>query len=73
VQSFLHGYGAEQAIDDTVLSSLPIFSRLARLTTYARIVRSLDLPADANLPPWLEDLQHRFHLMAQRYQASLVS
>lgn len=73
VRSFLHGYGAQQAIDDMLLSSLPVFSRMARLTAYARIVRSLDLPADANLPPWIEDLQHRFRLMAQRYQASLVS
>lgn len=72
-QSFLHGYGAEQTIDDTLLSSLPVFSRLARLTTYARIIRSLDLPAEATLPPWIEDLRHRFHLLAQRYQASLVS
>ena len=71
--AFLAGYAAHQPVDDTLRTALPVFSRMARLTTYARIVRALDLPADATLPSWLEDLQRRLRSRADRYHSWLAS
>ena len=73
VQSFLRGYGAHQPIDAPMLASLPVFSRLARLTTYARITRALDVQADDGPPPWIMDLHQRLHLRARQYETSLIS
>lgn len=70
VRSFLAGYTRHHAVDDAMMSSLPIFSRLARLTTYARIARSLDVPA-AGVPAWVIDLRRRLEHKATGYLASL--
>ena len=70
VQSFMVGYTRHHAVATAMVSSLPLFSRLARLTTYARIARSIDLPA-AGVPAWVIDLRRRLERKATGYLASL--
>jgi Ser/Thr protein kinase RdoA (MazF antagonist) len=72
VQSFLAGYSDHVPIGDEMLAALPLFSRLARLTTYARISRSLDVPPDEDAPDWVRDLQDRLENRRQRYLARLA-
>lgn len=71
VQTFLIGYAGYHSCDGAMLAALPLFSRLARLLSYARIMRSLDLPEDAGAPAWVTDLQTRLQHMADAYRAAL--
>jgi Ser/Thr protein kinase RdoA (MazF antagonist) len=67
---FLEGYSGHCTIDEAMLPTIPIFSRLANLLAYARIARSLDLPP-GHYPTWLQELQQRFQHWMAAYRASL--
>lgn len=69
--AFVHGYRAHRALHDELVSQLPLFLRMARLLTYARLVRSMDLPPRADDPAWLQALRLKLENWLNDYKVSL--
>src|SRR6266700_3105663 len=44
-RAFVRGYCQQYPLEDDLLAHLPLFVRMAKLLTYARLVRTMDLPA----------------------------
>ena len=72
VRAFLDGYSARTAIDASMVSAIPTFSRLSRLFGYARVARSLDLDPSPEHPDWLNGLIARFRDHNRAYRESLT-
>jgi Ser/Thr protein kinase RdoA (MazF antagonist) len=72
VDAFIRGYRVHYPLDDKLMAALPLFSRLSRLLTYAKLVRSLDLPADSDQPAWLDGLRQKFEATTAAYATSLI-
>jgi Ser/Thr protein kinase RdoA (MazF antagonist) len=71
LETFLAGYTQHSELDEDVYALLPVFWRLASLQRYARLVRSLDLPADQEYPDWMESLHAKLVAWVTRYLSSL--
>ena len=69
--AFVRGYGTEHGLDAELVSQLPLFLRMAKLLTYARIVRSMDLPPQTEDPAWLQALHVKLERWLDDYRASL--
>ncbi len=69
--AFVRGYRAEHGLDAELVSQLPLFLRMAKLFTYARLVRSMDLPLRAEDPAWLQALRAKLERWLDDYRASL--
>jgi Ser/Thr protein kinase RdoA (MazF antagonist) len=54
--AFLSGYRTQHGLHDDLVSNLPLFLRMAKLLTYARLVRAMDLPPHGGKPAWLHTL-----------------
>jgi Ser/Thr protein kinase RdoA (MazF antagonist) len=73
VRAFLTGYALYVALPPDAAEQLPVFSRLASLLQYAKIVRSLDLDPEPDYPAWLTGLIDKLRARMQAYQTSLQS
>jgi len=71
--TFVRGYRGQHVLDAELVSQLPLFLRMARLLTYARLVRAMDLPPCAEDPAWLQSLRLKFENWLDDYRASLES
>ena len=69
--AFVRGYRTQHALQTELVSWLPLFLRLAKLLTYARLVRSLDVPSSAGEPDWLPSVRLNFENWLKNYEASL--
>jgi len=72
-QAFVHGYTEHHSIDKDMLLHIPIFLRLSRFLTYARLTRALDLPANRTYPEWLATLQRKLETWMRAYESQLES
>jgi len=74
-RAFLDGYAAAhpQPLDGMTIDHVPLFLRHSKLTTYAKMIRALDLPenADNHHPAWLTDLADKLRDRAAAYEALL--
>jgi Ser/Thr protein kinase RdoA (MazF antagonist) len=73
VRAFLDGYTVFTANDERMLALVPTFSRLSRLFTYVRIMRSLDISPGPEYPDWLNGLTIRLRSHANAYRESLIA
>ena len=69
--AFIRGYRTQHALHAELVSHLPLFLRMAKLLTYARLVRTLDLPPQAGDPAWLHSLRLKLENWLDDYKASL--
>jgi Ser/Thr protein kinase RdoA (MazF antagonist) len=69
--AFLRGYRTQRGLHAELVSQLPLFLRMAKLLTYARLVRSLDLPPHVEDPAWLHSLRLKFENWLDGYKMSL--
>jgi Ser/Thr protein kinase RdoA (MazF antagonist) len=69
--AFVRGYETEHGLDAELVSQLPLFLRMAKLLTYARIVRSMDLLPQIEDPAWLQALRVKLERWLDGYRASL--
>ncbi|GAC1311342.1 MAG: phosphotransferase enzyme family protein [Ktedonobacteraceae bacterium] len=67
----VRGYRAQHGLHAELVSQVPMFVRVARLLTYARLVRSMDLPPHAEDPAWLQSLRLKLETWLDDYRASL--
>lgn len=72
-QAFLRGYRESEALDDAMMAAVPLFSRLSRLTGFARLTRALDLDPAPQYPDWLRDLEGRLQAMRFDDAAAITS
>lgn len=72
VRAFLDGYTVRTALDERMATVIPIFSRMSRLLTYARIVRSLDIDPGQDYPDWLTGLATRLRDHSNAYRGTLI-
>lgn len=63
--------GTQHGLHAELVSQLPLFLRMAKLLTYARLVRTLDLPPYGGDPAWLQSLRLKFENWLDDYKASL--
>ena len=70
--AFVRGYRTQHELQNELVSQLPLCLRTARLLTYARLVRSLDLPPHAEDPDWLQALRLKLENRQNDYKASLA-
>jgi Ser/Thr protein kinase RdoA (MazF antagonist) len=70
-QAFVRGYRGQHRLDDDLLAQIPLFLRLSKLLQYARLVRSLDLPAAPDQPAWLAALRFKFEQRVAAHRALL--
>jgi Ser/Thr protein kinase RdoA (MazF antagonist) len=71
LRAFVRGYSTACPLDERLLTTLPVFLRLAKLMSYARLARALDLPLDPEHPDWLTALNLRLKRRMQAYTTSL--
>jgi Ser/Thr protein kinase RdoA (MazF antagonist) len=69
-RDFMAGYSSHLQLDET-LSAIPLFSRLARLLSYASLARSFDLSPNRDYPDWLLGLIRKIQNKMEVYEASL--
>ncbi len=69
--AFIDGYRTQHGLHPELVSQLPLFLRMAKLLTYARLVRSMDLPPWVGDPVWLHSLRLKFENWLDDYKASL--
>lgn len=69
--AFMRGYRTQHELDAELVSQLPLFLRMAKLLTYARLVRSMDLSPHEGDPAWLHSLCLKFENWLDDYKASL--
>lgn len=69
--AFLRGYRTQHGLHAELVSQLPLFLRMAKLLTYARLVRAMDLPPHGEDPAWLQSLRLKFENWLDDYKASL--
>jgi Ser/Thr protein kinase RdoA (MazF antagonist) len=69
--AFIRGYRTQHGLYAELVSQLPLFLRMAKLLTYARLVRTLDLPPHGGDPAWLQSLRLKFENWLDDYKASL--
>ena len=69
--AFVRGYRTEHGLHDELVSQIPLFLRMAKLLSYARIVRSIDLPPRTEDPAWLQALRVKLERWLDDYRASL--
>lgn len=69
--AFTESYAAHHPLDSQSIDQVPIFLRLAKLTTYARIARGLDLMPSLPYPDWLTGLEGKLRARMEAYAASL--
>lgn len=70
-RAFVRGYSQQYPLADELLSHLPLFVRMAKLLTYARLVRAMDLPEHPEEPAWLGSLRLKLKNWMDGYKASL--
>jgi len=70
-RAFVRGYCQQYPLEDDLLAHLPLFVRMAKLLTYARLVRTMDLPAHLADPVWLGALPVKVKNWINTYKASL--
>lgn len=70
-QEFIAGYGEHHPIDGELLAQLPEFLKLHQLVLFGRLSRALDLPANQEVPEWLQKLNAKLQSRVDRYVASL--
>lgn len=72
-RAFIRGYRERYPLDEELISHLPLFMRLAKLITYARLVRALDLANDQDYPEDFVPLVLKLENWRRNYKASLLS
>lgn len=71
VRSFVEGYGSHRPLSEEALARVPLFSRLARMMTAARIAGALDLVESPDQADWLNGLIGKLRGRMAAYEASL--
>ena len=71
--AFIRGYHTQHGLHAELVSQLPLFLRMAKLLTYARLVRTMDIPPHAGDPAWLHSLRLKFENWLDNYEASLAN
>jgi len=69
--AFVRGYETENRLHAELVSQMPLFLSMAKLLTYARLVRSMDLLPRTEDPAWLQALRVKLERWLDDYQASL--
>ena len=72
--AFVDGYRKHHPLDEASIAYLPLFLRYARLLTFARLARSMDVTAgeeQAEQPAWLRRLSRKLLDRMEKYQASI--
>ena len=56
-RAFVEGYREQRPLNEESLSTVPLFLRLSRLHTYARLARTIDIDVKPEYAQWLLDLR----------------
>ena len=71
--AFIRGYRTQHELPAELVAHVLLFLRMARLLTYARLVRTLDLPPQADDPAWLHSLRLKLEAWLENYKTSLAN
>ena len=72
--AFVDGYRTHHSLDEASIARLPLFLRYARLLTFARLVRSMNLTVGEELaeqPEWLLHLRRKLLDRMEAYRVSI--
>lgn len=69
--AFIRGYRTQHELHAELMSQLPLLLRMAKLLTYAQLVRTLDLPPHVGEPAWLQSLRLKLENWLDNYKASI--
>ncbi|MEO8970589.1 MAG: phosphotransferase [Ktedonobacteraceae bacterium] len=72
-RAFIRGYSEYYSLDEELIAHLPTWMRLVNLSTYAKLVRAMDLAHDQDYPEWCTSLLLKLENWRQNYKASLLS
>lgn len=70
-RTFIHGYRKHATLGEELISHLPICMRLAKLITYAKLTRAMDLANDQDYPETYISLLLKLESWIYNYKASL--
>ncbi len=70
-RAFVQGYEQHRPVNRELMGEIPMFLRLHRMHQFGRLVRALDLPADADLPEWLAGINTKLSATVARYRTEL--
>lgn len=68
--AFICGYRSQHELHADLVSQVPLFLRMSKLLTYARLIRALDIPPQEGDPAWLQSLRFKFENWLDDYKAS---
>lgn len=71
LRAFIRGYSQHASLDEEAVAQLPTWLRLANLTNYAKLLRSMDLPASGDYPEWVAEVEAHLKRWMDNYTASL--
>lgn len=72
-RAFIRGYSEHYSLDEELISHVPTFMRLAKLISYAKLVRAMDLAKDQDYPEAFTSLQLKLENWIHNYKASLLA
>jgi Ser/Thr protein kinase RdoA (MazF antagonist) len=70
VQEFLNGYRSQTELDSILIRDLPLFMRLHNLTTFAGLLKTVDIPESQDHPEWLSNLREKLLNYIEQYRSS---
>lgn len=69
--AFIHGYRRHHELHDELIFQMPLFLKMAKLLTYARLVRTIDIPPSAGYQAWLQSLHLKLTNRLESYKVTL--
>jgi Ser/Thr protein kinase RdoA (MazF antagonist) len=69
-QAFIKGYRSETELDMALLKEIPMFMKLHDIVSFAKLLRSVDIPESDEYPEWLVNLKSKFVRKLEDYRQS---
>ena len=67
-REFINGYKTEFYLDDDLIKDLPKFLRFHNLTTFTKLLRTLDIKDTKDKPDWLVNLKNKLSKVVKNYR-----
>lgn len=71
-KTFMTGYQSKAEIDDHLIEELPSFMRMHDLISFAKLLRSVDIPESDDHPEWLGQLRQKLVWRLDQYRQSFA-
>ena len=71
-RAFIAGYRLACEIDEDELRHIPLFLRMHNITTYAKLLRTLQAGKRSAEPEWMDGLREKLTGVLQRYHENFI-